>query len=292
MLSRCPHCEKPIVVAEAGIHTCPQCHARIWLYPPGSDKEDRVLISPETLAAQKTQNKAPESGPPVNPDLVELHQMPNGTAIPPWEQRPVRGFMDALVSTWRLATFNPTLFFARMKTDAPIRGVAFYGWLVMTIGYMFWSLYRLMFLPAMIEATSKATGAREGMPSEADLHLLVIIVFLASPLIALVSIWLHALVYHLVLMLLDVKWSAFSATFRVVVYTTSPLIFLSFPFFGEFVAFIWTMVASVIGLAQVHRLATSRAMLAVLLPPLGFYLLILLASKLMDALAITPYILP
>lgn len=291
MLSRCPHCEKSIVVPEPGIHTCPQCRARIWLYPPGSDKEDRVLLSPSAQASPSRRASRPAPPPPWR-ELESFQKGGDGNMTAPWEERGERGFMDALVSTWRLVCFHPTLFFTRLNALAPLRGVAFFGWLMLTLGYMFWSIYRLLFLPVVIEATYKAAGTQPGIPDEARLHLLIILVLVATPLLSLASLWLNALMYHAVLMLLDVPLRAFAGTFRVVAYGSAPILLLLFPLFGEFVAFIWSMVVSVIGLSCVHRLSTPRSMLAVLLPPLAFYLLILLAAKVMESLAIAPYILP
>lgn len=276
MLTQCPNCKKPIVIREPGIHTCPRCEARIWINSHGSDQPDRVLISSEAIKAQKTRERR-------DPELSELFDAEDGLMTAPWEEREKRGVLKALAVTWKMATISPTLFFTRLKTDGPIKGVALYGWIFLTLGYFFSAFYRLLFLPYLVEATQ--SGATTGLPAigEDKLQLFIVGMLVASPLLSIATIYMNALLFHGVLLLIGAAKGGFRATLRVVVYASSPMIFMALPIFGDLFAFIWNMVASVAGLSRVHGVSNTRAMLAVFMPPIALYSLFLLFSKLAAA---------
>ncbi len=286
MLTQCPHCEKAIVVPEPGIHSCPKCRARIWVYPADSDKADRVLISPEVMEAQQRDQR----GRPRDPDLAEMVRSDQLTA--PWEERRVRGGWSAFKSTWKASTFAPSMFFSKLKTDPPARGVLSYGWLILTVGYLLWGMYRLYFLPMIIEASRESAHAVAELPPLEDMRLITMGVMLLSPLTALVSLYVNAGLFHLILRLIGAAKTEFSGTFRVVVYATSPMLFMAFPLFGDFAAFVWSMVVSVIGLSRIHGISSAKSMLVVFFPPLAFYVLLLLGARAVESLSIAPFVLP
>ena len=93
--------------------------------------------------------------------------------------------------------------------------------------------------------------------------------------------------YHLVLTLMDSAKAGFSGTFRVVIYALSPMLFMAIPIFGDFIAFVWNMVMSIIGLSRVHRISNSRAMLSVFLPPIAFYLILLTLARVLKDIDIS-----
>ena len=289
MLTQCPNCRKAIVIQEPGIHDCPRCKARIWIYPPGDDKADRVIMSPETM--QTIRRKEPYARPPSEIEAEHMLKSNEGEWTPPWEERERHGFWTALQATWKLSAFQPTLFFTQLKTDAPFRGGVIYGWIFLTLGYMFWAIYRLLFMPIIIEASRQATGA-ETLPSEIDFHLMILVVLIGAPLISLVTIYLNAGLYHAVLCLIGSSRAGLRGTLRVVVYSSSAMIFTALPFFGDFIAFVWSMVVGIIGLARVHHISNARAMLAVLLPPITFYLLFLVGARLAEGFSGAPFVLP
>ena len=187
MLSQCPHCKRPIVVQDPGIHDCPRCHARIWIYPPDSDKEDRVLISPEVLYGNKRSREIIEEKEAQREEELGFHsemeeeaEPERGSQSAPWEERRVRGFVAALKETWKQATLTPTRFFSSLDTTGPTKGVLGYGWIFLTIGYAFWALYRILFLPMLIEASQKAGGIDASQLNEAELQRITYIILIAS----------------------------------------------------------------------------------------------------------------
>lgn len=276
MLTQCPNCRKAIVVPEPGIHDCSRCHARIWIYPYDSDNEDRVLISPETLEEKGPERYRKKRKSDLRSAVKSLADEKPASWAPPWENREQRGVFMALLFTWRLAMLFPTLFFSRLKADQPVKGLVLFGWICMTIGYVFWGSYRLLFLPLLVESAQKTSEA----VNELDLHFLALAVIIAAPLLSLLSIYLNAALYQAVLQLLGVTKPGFRGSLRVSVYACAPMLLLLLPFFGDFLAFIWSMILSVIGIAQVHRVNNTRAMLVVLLPPIAFYVLLLLGMRL------------
>ncbi|RJO71128.1 MAG: YIP1 family protein [Myxococcales bacterium] len=287
MLTACPHCRKPIVVREPGIHDCPRCQARIWIYPENSGKPDRVLIGPEINHPERKppEPEAPDAAPPTA-------RMPQGDWTPPWEERAKIGVFRALAATWKLATLHPTHFFTAMRADAPIKGVVFYGWIVLTVSYLFWAVYRLLFIPVMVAAMRQAAPIGEAVPSEVDLLRVTLAVLAAAPLLALLTIYINALLYFGILRFLGAPKGSWRGTLRVVAYAESPMLFLAFPFFGELLAFVWNVTLNALGLARVHGVGPGKSLLAVFLPPLTFYFFVLVVVRLVTGSNSLPFVLP
>lgn len=289
MLTKCPHCEKAIVVPEPGIHDCPRCHARIWLYAEDSDEKDKVIIDPGVIKQVAEEQKISRSGSNVSWDVRELAAANYKEYNAPWERRESIGFFNALFLTFKMSLLYPGHFFSKLKVNNPIKGVAFYAWFCITVGYICWSLYRLAFLPFLVEASKKATGE---MPNEAGMHLMIFLILVSSPVISLVSIYGHSFLSHTIVKLLGIKGADFKATFRVVVYSASPMILLALPIVGDFLAFVWSMILTVVGISRVYRVSNPVALLVVALPPIAFYLVVLLVSGLFDQFSASQLMVP
>jgi len=287
MLASCPQCKKPIVIPEPGIHTCPRCQARIWIHPADSGKEDRVLIDPETMR----KNMAP-ARTRIAEDMDELEMAEPGSYKPPWERIGELGFSARLGATWKQVSLQPTRFFNRLKVDAPLRGVLFYGWLFTTLGIVSWAAHRLIFLPTLIEASEKAAAATPGSLPVEEIRGFIMLVMIGAPILSLVNLMVNVFSFHLVLMALGRREGGLRGTYRVVMYSSSPMVLMALPLFGDFIAFVWSMSLSVIGLMQVHRLSNAMALLAVLLPPVAFYTLVLLISRLSSFSSAATFLLP
>jgi len=260
----------------------------VWIYEEDSNEQDRVVFTPETLEQEKKREWA-EQKRPKDQDVQDLITMGDASFVPPWELRKELGLFNAIKRTWRLSALHSTLFFHRLNADTPLNGALWYGWLLTTIGYIFWAAYRLAFMPYIIEA---AEQNQSQMMDPEQLQFFTLIVLFGAPLISIISLVLNIAAYQAVLYLLGIPITRIRATTRIVVYASSPLLLLCLPLFGDLIAFVWSMVVSVTGLTRVFRLSNASSLLVVLLPPIAFYLLVLLGAHLIDGLSAAPYVLP
>jgi hypothetical protein len=91
----------------------------------------------------------------------------------------------------------------------------------------------------------------------------------------LVGLYIVAGVLHVVLLILRGANRGYGATLRVFCFSAGPQLFTIVPFIGPAVGGVWSLVVTVIGLREVHKTTTGKAVAAVLLPT--FFLLMLVA---------------
>jgi hypothetical protein len=184
---------------------------------------------------------------------------PEGLQLCPWERREQFGFLNALYLTTREVLMAPQRFFRRMPSRvgltqpllyALILGVAaaFLGWL--------WSLAGNSLQVLMAEDLGKAFRG----------PLWSFFIFVGSPLLVVIAVFVRAALMHLMLMLLGGNRLGFEATFRVAAYGQAAGVLALLPFCGWLIALLWELAIEVIGLYSIHGTDPWRAMVAVLMP--------------------------
>ena len=97
------------------------------------------------------------------------------------------------------------------------------------------------------------------------------------PIFVVLSIIVQSAVIHVSLTLLNGARENYEATLKAVSYSASASLFLVFPFVVWLLALIWRAVLLVVGLREVHRISTGRAILALLLPAMIAFALVIMA---------------
>lgn len=274
MITVCPACKKSILVPEPGLHSCPRCEARIWINPPDSGKEDAVVVKPETVRIQRED----EVGPAWVQEARALAMADPGSRPAPWDERETRGFWSGLWKTWKQVMLFPGPFFHAMKTDGRFGGPLLYGWIMSTVGFLFWATYRITFLPYILPP-DQAQSVGSALADELVMARLALLVLVASPILSLLNLAFSAVAYHVVLKLTNEHIGSWKATWRTVCYASSPMLLMAVPFFGDFLSMFWSMTTGIVALARVHRVPTWRAILAYLIPSLLFYIVMLLTAR-------------
>lgn len=98
---------------------------------------------------------------------------------------------------------------------------------------------------------------------------MMVVMALLMPLILFVSIVAWAMVLHLSLFLVGGAKEDFEATFRVVCYTSGPSLCGIIPIIGTWISLPWRLYLVVIATREVHRITTTKAVVAVLLPSIA-----------------------
>lgn len=198
------------------------------------------------------------------PSLLDAHR-----DMPSWENRKQIGFFKALTRTVNEVLLQPGDTFSRMRRDGglgtPIAFVSITGF----IGMFFAMIYQAVLQVAL----PSLAGGASGLPPDAAavytttvVGTSVVMVVLA-PLIVIVSSFITAGLYHLMLSLFSGANQPFETTMRVVCYTSGAGMLLNIiPFCGGTVGGIWALVVAIIGLARAHETSGGKAAAAVLLP--------------------------
>lgn len=184
-----------------------------------------------------------------------------GAAPVPWED-PSVPFPEDLLRTWRESLFGPTSFFRGVTDGAGFARPLLYFLLATVAGAafsLFWDLFPLFSPPGW--AASESYGVSSA------------VVFFLSPFFALASLVVSTLVYHLGVVVLAPERRGMAATARVVCYAAGPAVLAAVPVLGGLAGLVWGWVLQVVGIREVHRTTTGRAVVAVFWVWIVFFLL-------------------
>jgi hypothetical protein len=237
-------------------------------HPPSPGEGGPALPANELSAARD--DAVPGSAPAQPTTSATFAHGAPATEPFPWPPREGEGVIGALGRTWREVMFAPAPFFRRMPAPAPLGGALVYFLVVGVLAsgiQLFWDVVALVLLPP----TSEDSLWSLFLPTSAGDAL---ISFFFAPLAMLCILFIGAAITHAVLRLLSAGGRGYGTSVRVFAYAQSPQLLLIVPFFGVFIAMLWSFVLAVIGLREAHRTTTAKALLALLLPIFALFLLL------------------
>jgi len=260
----CPQCRNAL--PETPPRYCPNCGADLETAPPtGVDEPSLGASAPPPLPEPKT---LPPPGGRFPPPLPPSGGGGGGEGGCPWEDRGRLGLLGALVETTKRVLSDPVRFFRTMPTQGGIGAPLLYGVLIGWIGVVAAGFYSALF--QSIVGTSMAPFARNAELAEvlgfAQSWVGFVVQSIFAPVGITIGVFVAAGVFHLMLLLLGGAQRDFEATFRAVSYAQAPAILLVVPFCGGVVAWIWSVVLYVIGLAEAQQISRGKAAAAVLVP--------------------------
>lgn len=226
----------------------------------------------------------PPGGPPAPPSYgysgpPSSGSIPAGTgAAPlPWEDRERLGALPALFATVKLLLTAPGSAFRRTREKgdygSPLIFAVIVGGIMAIIGLL-WGLVLQPIWMSMIAGMggTGGMGADDMAAMMSGSALLAALGILLAPVLVVVFLFIWAGIVHLCLMMVGGTASSnagFEGTFRAVAYSQATSVVLVVPILGQFVAIFWGLVLEIIGLAELHRTTTGKAVAAVLIP-IGF----------------------
>jgi len=233
--------------------TCPSCghevsstvakcdHCGEWL-------DDRAASAPVSR---------PASAERATPRPISPRAMPSSADDDfdddeecPWEERENYGTFSAYMQTVTRCLLTPTQFFSRLPTTGgflnPILFAIFSTVVSVALGYAFTQLFL-------------GGGGFFGL-------VFVIVASMIGIAIAVpIGLFMGSGILHGCLLLVGGAQRGFEATFRVVSYSSVTSLFSVIPVVG-FIANLWGIVLTVIGLRETHRTTTGKAVAAVAIP--------------------------
>lgn len=196
-----------------------------------------------------------EDSAPFEPQDDRSHD--DGLLLPPWERRDRFGFLNALYLTVKDVLTAPGRFFHRMPSQVGVLQPLLFALVLGALGTFIAWLYSLV-------STSLQMAIFGDLDSSQSLQLFLI--FLFSPLLVSVGIFVQAALTHGVLALLGGNRLGFEATFRVAAYSEAASLLLIIPICGSAIALIWSLVILIMGLHNIHETEPWKAVVAVLAP--------------------------
>jgi hypothetical protein len=191
----------------------------------------------------------------------------------PWPPGENDSIADAVWRTWRGSALHPSAFFRAMPERAPMGPALLYylplGVVVAGVD-LFW---RLVLGPVEFARGSALGRIFASSPTNP------LVDFLLSPVVMLLVLIVGAAITHVALAVLGGARHGFGTTVRVFCFGYSPAILAVIPRAGVFVAAVWSLVISIIGLREAHRTTGLRAAMAIIAPVLlllGFFVFIVL----------------
>ncbi len=309
-LVRCAGCGYNFETERYGEISCPYCKSKIWIDPPEGYQAPEDIAKD---ASTDEQNMEPVSAPdesqdilppdsndsPQDEDLIpqtqeqqrleDLHRILESTIkthmeqlkqAPAWEQK--GGILSRFTRTIKDVLSAPSLFFASLPDSGYARAFLF-GWITCTVGVAFFCLYGLWQIDMNYQANLEMLKANEelskmGVSPEHVLDSikeLLGISLVAAPVLGAINLLVTSVLNHLGILLVSGRRLGLKVTMRATAYSLTPLLMLGVPVIGNLLGGIWAIVLQVIAMSQVHKLPTSRASLAVLLPLFSVLMLLM-----------------
>ncbi len=252
----------------AQIATCPKCSHRFKFRDLEdkagsetnikkeymSDKESKDLWSSlEELTNHDTSDDEPEGSFSNKTQEVKPMQVP-------WESLEKHGFFAGFFETIKQVCINPKTFFENMPIKGGlVRPLIFYL-LISELYTAFRLIWQLIGINFPVESGQvPLTGL--GLHGIESLVLLIL-----YPVFLTIILFIGAGINHLCLLIVKDGSRGFNGTFKVLCYSSAPMIMSIFPLLGPIIGLIWSGVCNFLGYKYVHRTSSIKIVIAMMLP--------------------------
>jgi hypothetical protein len=188
----------------------------------------------------------------------------SGRIKTPWENREESGFFNGLLLTLSRVLFTPSNFFRKMPVTGGLSSPLQYALIVGIVGMMFFYFWQILLKGAMQHFIHsdmiKAAGSQMFQGTS-----MAVLAFL-TPFFIIIGIFITSGLLHVFLMMFKGSRAGYEATFRVVAYCYSTNIIFIVPICGSFIACVWALVITIIGLREAHEISGGKAACAVFFP--------------------------
>lgn len=216
----------------------------------------------DDLKSQADVEPAIPSVAPGSETLLDPMPVPEGTQ-PAWESPEPMSFVMRFSETVRSVLGSPGQTFEQMSRAGGIGPAFKFYALLAGFGWVVIFGYQLLFMMVQPGGLPPPLGNFE----QPQIIVAMVLSFFVLLVFVLLSVFLFAGLYHCVLLVFGAGSGGFKTTFRVAAYAhgaTSVLLLI--PFCGQYIQFVWSLVALVVGLQKAHRISVAPALAAVLIP--------------------------
>ncbi len=264
----CPNCnfskEVPSEKIPPGIKhaRCPRC-SKTFEIPVMPEEEP---VSTEKLTEAPVQQETP---PPLPDKITEVKAEPVDEHASPIQED--YGYFASLYRVFTGVLFSPTQFFRNVKDSPRLDEAIIFGILTGSIGTMFRLFWEFYFQSQWFTMVTKAFQG-------ASINNIFMGLIILSPLIVFINALVVSAFIHISLKITGGASKRFDSTMKVILYSNAASVFSFFPYAGDFVAFVLSLVIIIKGIKEMHETSSGRAVFSILLPV--FILLLLSAAAL------------
>lgn len=162
--------------------------------------------------------------------------------------------------------FSPVKFFQTLDKDTKVLNSFFYYFVILIISSLFSSVYSKTFLSKIQQYTQQFAaqgGSSQMMQSIPMQHFGFIFVFLRGIILGAIGVFIGAAIYHVVLMILGEGQYGFENSLKAILFGNTPNLLMIIPFCGAFIGAIWSLVVTIIALANLQETSYGKAAVAV-----------------------------
>ncbi|MCA9740175.1 MAG: YIP1 family protein [Deferribacteres bacterium] len=247
---------------------CPVCHKEL------PEKLEANFCPFCGVKFDPNAQEPPELNPPVPLSMEEEKPEPDEQestepAGIPWENRGDLSLLQRLTQTWSESMFNPSEFFASMKSGSGIGLALLYGLVFKIIGSIFsvyWQSNALQNLESNMQEMPAAWREAFRMVLENPIIASPETQLFIAPFIGIFLLFFNSMLFHVAMMITGAAKNGYETTFRVVAYAESSAIFYAIPMVGGTIAVVYWLVLIIIGNREAHRAPGGQVIAAVLLP--------------------------
>ena len=179
---------------------------------------------------------------------------------------PVNSFVDVV----RRVVFQPAAFFAGLPRQGSLLNPLVFALICIEISVILVGLLTFIDVPGGITSLFGARGNQGFLAFVGGLVL--------APIAGIVGVFLTALVTHLLVMVVvGSEHSGFGATFRIIAYSSVTSLVGWIPFIG-WLASLYRLYLATVGIREMHRTTTGKALLVVLLPAILILVLVVVLA--------------
>ncbi len=179
---------------------------------------------------------------------------------------PVNSFVDVV----RRVMFQPAAFFAGLPRQGSLLNPLVFALICIEISVILVGLLTFIDVPGGITSLFGARGNQGFLAFVGGLVL--------APIAGTVGVFLTALVTHLLVMaVVGSGHSGFGATFRIIAYSSVTSLVGWIPFIG-WIASLYRLYLATVGIREMHRTTTGKALLVVLLPAILILVLVVVVA--------------
>ncbi|MFZ5470220.1 MAG: YIP1 family protein [Myxococcota bacterium] len=296
MQARCPYCTHIFTAEKGGVQFCPTCGKQINV-PAGPSEPPAGASPPSTGATPPPAGAAcprhPEKAASGTCTRCGTFMCPecsqNGTSAfcpacqplmgggvsrepTPWERRGELGLFQALWQTWKLTILSGEKFWPSVRPDGPLSDAFLYGWMMNVIGAALQFPMNLLNLGGMRGQLEQILDKARDLPPVVEQGLqwlmgntttLAVMALLGGVLLYPLSFIIGAAFVHLGCLIFGAAKNGFTATARVVGYSSAPVVLAWVPVVGGLLG-IYIIVLQVWGIYCVQETTIPRAIGGVL----------------------------
>jgi hypothetical protein len=182
----------------------------------------------------------------------------------PWPPAENDSLVASVAETWRESVFSPTSFFRRLPITLPIGSALLYLLAVGVVAAGIQLFWDMVWLAIGLERSDEFSPAWLLMNAASPTSALI--GFLLTPVFLIAVLYIGSGLTHVMLLLLRGGSAGYRGTLRVYAFSHGPQLFVVVPVIGWIIAFIWSIVITVVGLREVHRVPGWKPTVAVLAP--------------------------